>query len=349
MKTAETATSIRNIVTAILGYGVALLLYFQLKNAGILIPAWIFHLLGITLVLSVTVSRIAYQNTDSMSGKPIFIIQRISTRIITIMTSIWVGLIFPAEASYIISGMFCRSGSDGQRRFILISTIIIGIIGFCIYNFGISKILGQQKTLKKFMHILKTPELCTEESFPVAEKYIEEFPTSSMQEYSKLLLCALYEKANRPELALQMHLTVSPSALGSMMPLDFFHCDRLYYYLINGKIDEAKQFFNSYYNELYQLYREKQHPGVLHTFAMFYRSVGEIDIARKILNEALQKKLPEKSMIFAVTAENALCCIAEGNIRSAAEALEHARTLAEFPNEKTMLTKLEEAVSAAKI
>lgn len=347
MKTEKTIISVQQtILTAVLAYGVALSLCSQLNKAGVPAPAWIFHLYGAVMILSKIISRVLYQKAGNLcENKPLITAHSIFSRISIAMTAIWVGLVFPGEASFIISKMFYNNGEDGQLKFVLIATIIIGVICFCLYQFVISKMLGQIKTLKKFMRVLKNPELCTEESDLLFEKYSEEFPTESMKEYSKLLRCSLYEKSNRPELALQLHETVSPSALdSSVMPVSFFYCDRLYYYLINGKVDEASRFFSSYYNELNQLYREKHHPAVLHTFAMFYRSTGDIATARKFINEALEKKLPEKSMVFAVTAENAACCLAEGNLGAASEAIRQARTLAEFPNEKALLSRLEQTV-----
>lgn len=334
------------IIPLAFAYLVALAVYFQFEKAGFPLPMWCFHLYGIiTVVFGTTGNLLGDQLVIGSKNQLIFTAHHIASKISHFMITIWAAVIFPAEVSYIISPIFVRRNSEGYLKFLLILTAILGVICFSLYFFGISKILKQKKISDEMLKIMKSPELCCEESFEHMEMLQKKFTHPAMQEWSKIILCGLYEHSGRQDLALETYLSVKPEKIGTIWPMSFYRCDLIYHYLAAGRTNEATAVLNQYSDEMETLYREAR-PPQLHTFALYFRKTGDIPAARRVLNELSQKKIEEPTTEFCYYIENGFVSLMENNLSGAREAYEKAYPLARFPNQKKELSELEEAISA---
>lgn len=340
---------IPNFIVEIAIYCLAIVLYFELKYIGVNIPMWIFHVYGIINLIAFPTSAVILKKAPMDKVKRYMPIANVCTFISTVTSGIAFILLIPTEFCFIIALLLFGKTSLLFYIVFIAGTIILSAIFALYYILQVLKarrqVHKQQGDLDKLMNILKTPELCNEESIRFAEEFHEKQLATAAYERMKCSLCLLYEKSDRPDRALEISLTIKPEFFGAYMPIDSYHCDLINCYLINGKVSEANEVFQENLDELNQLYAVAT-PGQLHTFAMFYRMTGDIPAARKTLDRIFQNDITEKPILFAVHTENAFCCLAEDNINGAEEAFSQARTLAEFPNEKALLSKLEQAFPA---
>lgn len=330
---------------AILAYLTALYLNYQLNSIGIHIPAWIFHVFGILIVAGYLVASILLHAVPIHKRQKVVPAANVFSGIALAMTAVALTLVVPADVGLILTKHLL--GKEPTTAFFIVFILLTVLLGATLgglFFYNTIKVFMKKDPMSKLLNIVNTPELCTEESFPEAESYLNKI--SSMEE-NKLAICALYERAKRPDIALDFYKTINPERFHSNIPISSYLCDLLYYYLIGANAETATRFFQANYAELSGLYAAAS-PGQLHTFAMFYRMTGDIPTARKILNEMQAKTIPEP-FLFCFSTENAYVCLAEGNIAGASEALEQARSLAKFPNEKAAAAALEEAIKAAKI